>query len=583
MRCAASTDVGRTNSLFKKPGDGAHQRTESGATITRGYAEFRVMTRMTTAEATIECLIRNGIDTVYGLPGLHNDALFDAFYSARGRLRVLHTRHEQSAAYMALGAALATGKPQAFAVVPGPGLLNAAAALLTAYGTNAPLVALVGQIPQRDIDRAYGHLHELPDQLGLMQHITKSAARIRAPHEAPRIVCEALRQAISGRQRPVAVECAIDVWGRAGSVELPTEPETPVYTPIDDDAVEAAAQILGKAKRVLIVVGGGAQDASTEVSHVAEMLEAPVVGYRRGRGVLASSHRLSVPLPIAHRLWKETDAVLAIGTRLFQQQSQWGIDADLKIVRIDIDPEEPDRFSPPAAAVIGDAAQVLRVLLSRLAKHNLKRMSREEELAEHRAWLVERLKELEPQVSYLKAMRAALPKDGIFVDEVTQVGFASRIAFPVERPRTFLSPGYQDNLGWGYGTALGVKAALPDRPVLAIAGDGGFLYQVGELATAVQHKLAVVVVVFDDGAYGNVKRIQQERFGNRLIACELQNPDFAKLAESFGVAAFRAKTAAELQAALSRAFALEIPALVHVPCGKMPSAWDMILMPRARD
>ncbi|HZA02375.1 MAG TPA: thiamine pyrophosphate-dependent enzyme [Hyphomicrobiaceae bacterium] len=540
------------------------------------------MTRMTTAEATVECLIGNGIDTIYGLPGLHNDALFDAFHRAKDRLRVLHTRHEQTAGYMALGAALATGKPQAFAVVPGPGVLNASAALLTAYGMNAPVVALVGQIPHKDIDRAYGHLHELPDQLGLLRHITKAAARVRAAHDAPAIVCDLIRQSISGRQRPVAVECAIDIWGRAGSVELPSEPVAPVRTPVDEDAVEAAAKILGKAKRVLIVVGGGAQDASAEVRHVAEMLEAPVVGYRRGRGVLASSHRLSVPLPIAHRLWKEADAVLAIGTRLFQQQSQWGVDADLNIVRIEIDPEEPDRFSKTAAAVIGDAASVLRTLLIRLAKHNVKRGSRQEELAQHRVWFAERLKRLEPQVSYLKAMRAALPEDGIFIDEVTQVGFASRIAFPVEQPRTFLSPGYQDNLGWGYGAALGVKSALPDRAVLAIAGDGGFLYQIGELATAAQHRLAVVVVVFDDGAYGNVKRIQQERFGNRLIACELQNPDFTKLAESFGVAAFRAKTAADLERVLKKAFALDAPALVHVPCGEMPSPWDMILMPRVR-
>jgi acetolactate synthase-1/2/3 large subunit len=175
-----------------------------------------------------------------------------------------------------------------------------------------------------------------------------------------------------------------------------------------------------------------------------------------------------------------------------------------------------------------------------------------------------------------------LPPDGIFVDEVTQVGFASRIAFPVEHPRTFLSPGYQDNLGWGLGTALGVKSAMPDRAVLSIAGDGGFLYQAGDLATAVQHNLAVVIVVFDNGAYGNVRRIQQELYGNRLIACDLKNPDFVHLAESFGMAGFRARDGGELEAALERAFALNAPALVHVPCGEMPSPWDMIHMPRVR-
>lgn len=540
------------------------------------------MNRTTTAAATVETLLANGIDTVYGLPGLHNDQLFAAFHDVQDRLRVLHTRHEQTAAYMALGAALATGRPQAFAVVPGPGLLNASTALLTAYGMNAPVLAMVGQIPSNDIDRGHGHLHEIPDQLGLMRHFTKAVARIRAPQEAPHLVHDLIRQAISGRQRPVALECAIDVWGRAAPVELMPEPAESDPIPIDEDAAEKAAKILGQARRVLVVLGGGAQDASEEVRQVAEMLEAPVVGYRRGRGVLPSSHRLSVALPIAHRLWREADAVLAIGTRLFQQQSQWGVDDDLRIVRIDIDPEEPGRFRKPAGVIIGDAAQALRALLARLPRHNVKRPSRDEEIEGHRAWLAGKLAKLEPQVSFLHAMRAVLPEDGIFVDEVTQVGFASRLAFPVERPRTFLSPGYQDNLGWGFGTALGVKAAMPDRAVLSIAGDGGFLYQLGELATAVQHRLAVVVVVFDNGAYGNVRRIQQEQYGNRLIACDLDNPDFVRLAESFGAAGFRARTAEELQTALEQAFALNSPALIHVPCGDMPSPWDMILMPRVR-
>jgi acetolactate synthase-1/2/3 large subunit len=540
------------------------------------------MPRLTTAEATVETLIGNGIDTVYALPGLHNDALFDAFHGAQDRLRVLHTRHEQTAAYMALGAALATGQPQAFSVVPGPGLLNAGAALLTAYGMNAPMLALIGQIPAADIDRGHGHLHEIPDQLGLLRHLTKAARRITAPHEAPEIVTDLIHQAISGRPRPVALECAIDIWGRRREVALASAPAQRSLPPIDEDAIEAAAKILGGARRILIVCGGGAQDASAEVMRVAELLEAPVVGYRRGRGVLPSSHRLSITLPIAHRLWKDADAVLAIGTRLFQAQSQWGVDDALKIVRIDIDAEEPSRFRRPAAAIVGDAAAALAALAGRLETQSVKRASRTDELAGHRAWLAKRLESLEPQVSYLKAMRAALPNDGIFVDEVTQIGFAARIAFPVDHPRTFLSPGYQDNLGWGYGTALGVKAAKPDRAVLSIAGDGGFLYQASELATAVQHNLAVVVVVFDNGAYGNVRRIQQEHYGNRLIASDLRNPDFVKLADSFGVATFRATSPPELESALRRAFALAAPALVHVPCGEMPSPWDMILMPRVR-
>ena len=539
------------------------------------------MQSMTTAEALVEALLRHGIDRVYGLPGLHLDRLFDALYGARNRLRVIHTRHEQSAAYMALGAALATGRPQAFTVVPGPGLLNAGAALLTAYGMNAPVLALVGQIPQTDIDRGHGHLHEIRDQLGLARHIAKFVARVRAPAEAPVLVRDALASAASGRPGPAVLECAMDVMARRGAVVFP-ETAPPASAPVDQDAVEAAARILGAAQRPMIVVGGGAQDASTEVRAVAELLEAPVVSYRRGRGVLPSSHRLAVNLPIGHRLWAEADAVLAVGTRLFLQQSQWGVDDGLEIVRVDIDPEEPDRLRKPAAALIGDAAQCLRALIERIPVHNRSRASRAEEMAGHRAWLAPKLAALQPQVSFLEAIRKALPPEGIFVDEVTQVGFASRLAFPVERPRTFLSPGYQDNLGWGLGAALGAKTARPDTPVVAIAGDGGFLYQVGELATAVQHGIALVVVLFDNGAFGNVKRIQQEQYGNRVIAADLVNPDFVKLAESFGVAAFRAQTAPELEHALREALALGAPALVHVPHGETASPWDMIMMPRVR-
>lgn len=542
------------------------------------------MERMTTAAAVVRSLAAHGINTVYGVPGVHNDHLFDALYGARDgardHMRVLHARHEQAGAYMALGAALATGRPQAYAAVPGPGILNTGSALLTAWGMGAPVLALAGQIPAHAIDRGYGHLHEIPDQLGLLRHLTKHAAGITGPHEASAQVARAIHLALSGRRRPVALECAMDVWGQSGPAPL-VDPILPATPPVDPDAVERAARILGAAQRPLIVVGGGAEDAAGELRLVAEMLEAPVVSYRRGRGILPTDHRLAVSYPVGRRLWAGADAVLAVGTRLYTQQAGWGTDADLRIVRLDVDPEEPGRFQPPACAIVADAAAGLSALLDRLPAHSPVRPSREDELAGHRAWLAERLTRLEPQMGFLRAMRAALPPDGILVDEVTQMGFAARIAFPVPGPRRFFS-GYQDNLGYGYGTALGAKAACPGRAVLSIAGDGGFAYQAMELATAALHNLAVVVVVFDDGAFGNVRRIQREAYGDRQIASGLHNPDFVRFAESFGVAAFRAHDAAELEARLREAFALNAPALVHVPVGEMPSIWDLIIMPPVR-
>jgi acetolactate synthase-1/2/3 large subunit len=544
---------------------------------------------MTTAETLVETLLSNGIDTVYGLPGLHNDPLFDAFHAASNgrdgfksqRLKVVHTRHEQTSAYMALGAALATNKPQAFAVVPGPGFLNASAALLSAYAMNAPVIGLIGQIPQGDIDRGFGHLHELRDQIGMAGHIAKFTARIRAPHEAAEIVSQAIASTADGVPRPAVIECAMDVWGKRGAVALQAAVK-PSRPPVDVDAVELAAKLLGAAERPLIVVGGGAQEASDEITALAEMLEAPVAAFRRGHGVVSARHRLNINLPISHRLWKTADVVLAIGTRLHWQQTVWGLDKDIKVVRIDIDPETPDRFQRAAVGLVGDAQDYARALLDALPKHNRKRAKRDADLQPHRAWLADRLRRFEPQMSFLQAMRRALPDDGIFVDEVTQLGFAARLAFPVYHPRTFLSAGHQDSLGWGLGTALGAKMALPDKPVLAIAGDGGFMYQLGDLATAVQHNIPLVVVLFDNGMFGNVKRIQQEQYGGRTIAADLTNPDFMKVAEAFGIAAFQAKSAGELETAITTAFATRRPALVHVPCAEMPSPWDMILMPRVR-
>jgi acetolactate synthase I/II/III large subunit len=540
------------------------------------------MEPMTAAEATVASLIAHGLDTVYALPGVHNDSLFDALFKWAETMRTVHTRHEQGAAYMALGAALATGKPQAYAVVPGPGLLNSGAALLNAYSMNAPVLALIGQIPDADIGRGFGHLHEIRDQAGIIARLVGHCARIRAPEEASALVAQAMSAMRTGRPGPAALECAIDVWGRAAEVKL-VPPQPPPEPPLDEDAVVHAAKRLGAAERVLIVCGGGAQDAAEEVAKVSAMLQAPVLGYRRGRGVLDSRNPLSVTLPLGHELWGEADAVLAIGTRLHNPQTAWGLDEDLAIIRIDADPDEPARFRAPAVALIGNAKSILRRLTDALPARNARRKSRTAEMQERQARMRKRLEKLAPQIAYLEAIRAELPEEGIYVDEVTQIGFAARLLLPVYKPRTFLSPGYQDNLGWGFATALGVQDARREVPVLAISGDGGFLYTANELASAMHHRIPLVTVLFNDNAFGNVRRIQAERYGNRLIASDLTNPDFVRYAESFGARVERVRSPEALRAALRRGFAeRDGPTVIEVPVGEMPSPWEFIHMPRVR-
>jgi len=539
------------------------------------------MPQMTTAEAIVAGLAAHGLDMIYALPGVQNDHLFDALFKASDRIRTIHTRHEQGAAYMALGAALATGRPQAFAVVPGPGLLNASAALLTAYSMNAPVLALVGQIPDRDIGRKLGQLHEINDQAGIIARLVDHAALVPNAEAAPRMVAEAFRAIATGRPGPAALECPINIWGKPGNATLcdPLPAEQPA---IDEDVLRDAARRLAAAKNPMIVVGGGAQDASPEVTTLAELLQAPVLcGFRRGQGVLDSRNPLAVTLPLGRELWAEADVVLAVGTRLFFEHTSWGVDDDLAIIAVNADPAEPAKHRKPAVELIGDAAPILRRLIEVLPAQ--KRKSRKDEMNERQARWRKRLAVLAPQLSILEAIRAELPEDGIFVDEVTQVGFAARLALPVYKPRTFLSPGYQDNLGWGYATALGAQNARRDVPVLSINGDGGFMYTANELATAMRHRIPLVAIVFSDGSFGNVRRIQEENYGNRLIASDLANPDFVKFGESFGAAAERVRTPEELRGALRRGFARrDGPTLIEMPVGPMPSPWEFILMGKVR-
>src|SRR5215475_6824264 len=322
------------------------------------------MQMISTAQAVVSMLEVNGIDTIFCLPGVQNDAFFDALYDRTNAIRPIHARHEQACAYMALGYAMATARPSAYVVVPGPGFLNTTAALSTAYAANAPVLALTGQIQQAMIGRNVGLLHELPDQLAIMRGLTKWADRIHAPNEAPGLVNEAFRRLLSGRRRPVALECAMDTWGRKAPVELITTPAKPDPCPVDEDAVERAAE---------------------PIAAIAEMIDAPVLTGRMGQGVIDGRHKLSVTMPAGYLFWGEADVVLAVGTRLQAQQQNWGLDDTLKIIRIDADGEELDRQRRPEIGIVGDAAATLKALAGRLGGHNIKRNGRADEVAETKA------------------------------------------------------------------------------------------------------------------------------------------------------------------------------------------------------
>jgi acetolactate synthase-1/2/3 large subunit len=534
------------------------------------------------ARRVVDGLRLAGIDTLFCLPGVQNDDFFDALVDAPD-IHPVVTRHEQGAAYMAMGAAQATGRPAACCVVPGPGMLNAAAALSSAYWSNARVLAIVGEIPSFARGRGYGMLHELPDQHAILGQLTKQASVLDEGPSATARLQQALDALVSDRPRPVGIEVPVDRWRASAPGELAAPAAT---TPtVDRHAVERAADLIARAGRPLIVVGGGAQDAGEAVQALAERLQAPVTTRRMGHGVIPTRHPLFAHLPMGHRLWADADVVIVVGSRAEWPVLHWRTHDDQRIVKIDIDPDELDRHGLGTLGVTGDADEVCRLLLEALADLP-PRPDRTEEVARLREWFRAEIDHLRPQLDHLAAIRDVLPDDGVLVEDVTQIGFASHLGFDFRHPRTLLSTGPAGTLGAGYAHGLGAQYALSragDRKALVVAGDGGFLFTGNELATAVQYGIPLVCAVFDDGAYGNVKRMQQQKFGeDRTIASTLRNPDFVAYARSFGAIGLHAKDPDELRRCLDEAFAAEAPAIVHVEAGPMPDPWPHFLRGPAR-
>jgi acetolactate synthase-1/2/3 large subunit len=533
------------------------------------------MPTLTGGQALVQQLKREGIDTVFGLPGVQLDWAFDALWEEREHFRVYYTRHEQACGYMADGYARATGKIGICLVVPGPGLLNAAAALATAYACSSPVFCVTGQIHSEQIGKGRGLLHEINDQLETIASVTKWQALARTPADIPGIVHEAVRQLSTGRPRPVEIEVPPDILEAKSEVTLvdPAAHERPAGDP---DLVEKAAQVLGGARRPLIFAGGGviASGAWDELQRVAEALEAPVIMTNNAKGVLSDRHHLALPGRAMRELAPDADVVLLAGTRFLQGIMQRDIPRWLRpeqtFIQIDIDDEELGRNVTPQISIQADARRALDGLAGALERHNGVRESRREELLALKQYLADDAARNHPQSDFALAIRAELPDDGIFVQESTQVGYWSAQAFPVYQPRTYFTSGYQGTLGYGFATALGVQAGRPDKKVISINGDGGFFYNVQELSTMVQQKIPLTTIVFNDNAYGNVKRYQETRFDGHVIASTLYNPDMLKLAEAYGLEGRRAATPEELQVTLREVLKRDEPVLIEVPVGPMP-------------
>ena len=507
---------------------------------------------MTGGQALAASLAAEGIEVVFGVPGAGQYEAVDGIYE-QPRIRYVATRHEQATSYMADGYARACGKPAAILVVPGPGMYNAMSGITGAYSQGSPMMVVSGE----------GHADRpVDDGLAFVRGITKWAGKAEAAGDIPGAVHDAFLSMRTGRPGPAYLEVPHRVLAAVADTE-PREPAPPQAASPDPKTIEDGAEALSAAKRPAVLVSGRITPEASEVlENLAELLQAPVLTTAEAKGSLSDRHPLSLGFlnpkyPPLGRWISERDAFLVVGPG----QAPAGKTA----VRVDV---EPSRDQAGGVEIVGDVETSLNSLHSLFEKAPPAEELDTAELDAIRAGRFGPDEQIEPQASFTRAIRSALPDDGILVQGMTQLGYYSRNYFPVHAPGTYLVAAH-GTLGHALPVALGAKIARPDRPVVAVSGDGGFLYNSQELATAVQYGINVVVIVFNDNAYGNVLRAQIEEFDGHVVGTRLHNPDFVSLAQSYGARGFLARDADELERALRGSIENDTVSVIEVPVGPM--------------
>lgn len=534
------------------------------------------MSGRTGGDALAEQLLTLDTGIVFGVPGAQLDHAVDALARRSDSIRFLHARHEQGAGHMADGHARTSGRPSVMMVVPGPGVLNAASAMATAWACSSPVVAIVATIPTWASDQRAGVLHEIADQTSVLRGITERVRTISSADEIPDAVAEAFTEASSGRPRPAVVQIPADLFAQPASA--PTVPPEPVRRPAPDPiAVASAASVLRNASSPLIIAGQGvtAADAGTDLVRLAERLGAPLVLTTNGKGATDHDHPLVLPMPVGRELLPAADAVLGVGTRLVNAIGRpMPVPESAALVLLNVDETDLGGWRSPTVTVHADARLGVRALLDALDVGGAPNDPMPAIIAARQANAI-RLDRCRPLSDHVDAVRRGLPRDAIVVADLTQVGYLANAVFPVHAPRSYLTSGWQGTLGYAWPTALGAKVANPDRAVVALVGDGGFGFTLGELATAARHGIAAIAVCFVDGAYGNVRRTQADLFDGRFIGTDLANPDFVAVATAHGIHGERAHDPDQLCEALHRAVSADRPAVIEVPVGDMPSPWPL--------
>ena len=520
------------------------------------------MPSMNGGEALIESLHLNGVEVIFGLPGAGQYEAIDAVYQNK-TMEYITTRNEQAISYMADGYARVNGKPGVGLAVQGPGFYNTTAGLATAFAQSSPVLMITGDRHRIAIpgQSAYNSLSDY-------KAYSKWAARAESPAEIPGVVREAFRQLNAPRKRPVIIEVGPTVLAAVEEVQL-LDAET--FTPSGGDAIQLdnAARLLVEANRPLLWVGVGASESGTLVTKIAEYLGSPVVSSKSGKGILSARHPLSLGSfeprfnPLKERV-DSSDVILAVGTSTDMRDRL----SSQTIIRIDDDPAEISQESN-TLGILGDAALSLETLFERITSHSEPTAPITEDIQAINTHRYGPEEQLQPQGDFMDAMRAAMPDDSILVAGMNQLGYYSRNFYHSYSPRGYQTSSHHGTLGSVFPVGIGLKVGQPERTVVVVSGDGGFLYNAQEMATAVQYGVNIIAVVFNDNAYGNVWRAQMEEFNGHVIGTRLHNPDFVQMANSYGAKGVLAENAAQLKSAIKEAVSAEGPTLIEVPVGPL--------------
>ncbi|NQW19512.1 MAG: thiamine pyrophosphate-binding protein [Chloroflexi bacterium] len=537
------------------------------------------MAKLSGGEALIKSLVREGVEVVFGLPGVQMYGIVAALRDEPS-IKFVVTRNETATTYMADGYARTTGKPGVAMVVPGPGIYNAGGGLSTAFSRSSPVVLIAGQIPRSTIGKNFGGLHEVNDQKEITHPITKWQKLVLRPSEIPKNIHEAFRQAKSDRPSPVHFELPPETMVEREEVDLLEPAKIVRKVPVNSVVEQAVKEIIAARKPVIYAGGGVARsDAEAELVAFAEAHQIAVLTSAGGKGTMSERHALALggslgPTGQLKDYIEDADLVIGIGTR-FSMRNQAAESA--RLIHIDADPAMIGHVHQNSLGLIGDVKATLPLLSAAItAAGGGKWRSPAIEISQIQKNLANSEEELnQPQEDYIRALQEGAPSDAIMIFGMTQLGYYSRPRWITENPKSYIDSGYSGNLGFAFPTALGAKVGNPDKPVICVSGDGGFMYNSSEISTAVKYGINLVTVIYNDGHYGNVARDLDDDFGG-TYETDFVNPDFVKLAEAYGAVGLRAKDPDDVKNVIPKALAMNKPVFIDVPVSRVsrPKQWS---------